>query len=311
MKKVLVVNYSQSGQLHEIVDNFLLPFDPLQIERVYIKPVKPFKFPWNSDVFYDTMPECVVEEAVDLEPITYASDKYDLIVLGYQPWFLSPSLPVTSLLQDPAFQQKMKDTPVVTVIGGRNMWLNSQESIKAYINKAQGILVGNIPLMDREPNLISVLTIFHWMLTGRKERKWNLLPVPGVSQEDIESAHKFGSLVNQALEKGDFSHLQKNILSLGLIKIPTDIWFIEMRGKKIFRIWAGLIKKKGTTPEKRNFYVTLFKYYLLIALFVASPIILTVYFILIAPFSRKRIEREKDYFYQVALRKGTSPAQIS
>ena len=303
MKKVLVVNYSQSGQLHEIIDNFLLPFDPLQIERVYIKPVIPFKFPWNSDVFYNTMPECVLEEAVELEPITYGSDRYDLIVIGYQPWFLSPSLPITSLLQDPAFQQKMKGTPIVTVIGGRNMWLNSQESVKAYIDKAQGILVGNVPLMDREPNLISVLTIFHWMLTGRKEKKWDLLPLPGVSQNDIESSYRFGKFVEEALRKGDFSGLQKNILSLGLIKIPTDIWFIEMRGKKIFKIWAGLIKKKGTTPEKRKFYVNFFKYYLLIALFVASPIILTVYFILIAPFTKSSIKREKDYFYNVALRK--------
>lgn len=303
MKKVLVVNYSQSGQLHEIINNFLLPFDPLQIERIYIKPVKPFSFPWTSDVFYNTMPECVVEEAVELEPISYGSDKYDLIIIGYQPWFLSPSLPITSLLQDSVFQEKMKGTPVVTIVGGRNMWLNSQESIKAYIKNAGGVLVGNIPLMDREPNLISVLTIFHWMLTGKKERKWNLLPLPGVSQEDIQSSHRFGSIVSEVLKNGDFSGLQKKILSLGLIEIPTDIWFIEMRGKKIFRIWAGLIKKKGTTPEKRKFFVTLFKYYLLIALFVASPIILSFYFVLIAPFVKNQIRKEKDYFYGVELLK--------
>lgn len=302
MKKVLVINYSQSGQLHEIIDNFLLPFDPLQIERAYIKPVKPFRFPWTSDVFYNTMPETVVEEAVELEPVNYGSEKYDLIVIGYQPWFLSPSIPISSLLQDPVFQEKLKGTPVVTVVGGRNMWLNSQESIKAYIQKAGGILVGNIPLMDREPNLISVLTIFHWMLTGKKEKKWDLLPLPGVSQQDIESADRFGSIVKGALEKEDFTDLQKKILSLGLITIPTDIWFIEMKGKKIFRIWAGLIRKKGTTPEKRKFFVTLFKYYLLIALFVASPIILTFYFVLIAPFSKRKIQREKDYFYGVELR---------
>lgn len=304
MEKVLIINYSQSGQLHEIIDNFLLPFEPSRIERVYIKPVKPFKFPWTSDVFYNTMPECVVEEAVELEPINYGSEKYDLIVIGYQPWFLSPSLPITSLLQDFEFQKRMKGTPIVTIIGGRNMWLNSQESIKAYIANAQGILVGNIPLMDREPNLISVLTIFHWMLTGRKEKKWNLLPLPGVSQEDIESANQFGSIVNEALQKNDFTDLQKRILSLGLIKIPTDIWFIEMKGKKIFKIWAGLIKKRGTTPEKRRFFVNMFKYYLLTALFVVSPILLTIYFILIAPFSKSKIKREKDYFYGVSLRKG-------
>ncbi|MCE7059644.1 hypothetical protein [Dyadobacter sp. CY343] len=300
MAKVLVVNYSQSGQLHEIIDNFLAPFDPSQVERIIIKPVKPINFPWTSEVFYDTMPECVLEEPIQLEPVNYGSDKYDLIVIGYQPWFLSPSLPITSLLQDPDFQRKLNGTPVVTIIGGRNMWLNSQESIKKYIREAGGTLVGNIPLMDREPNLISVLTIFHWMLTGRKERKWNLLPVPGVGQSDIDGAGRFGSIVNNALKTNDFANLQRQILSLGLIEIPTDIWFIEMRGKKIFKIWAGLIKKKGTTPEKRKFFVNLFKYYLLIALFVASPIILTFYFVLIAPFMQSKIKKEKEYFYGVA-----------
>jgi hypothetical protein len=300
MAKVLVVNYSQSGQLHEIIDNFLAPFDPSQVERIIIKPVKPINFPWTSEVFYDTMPECVLEEPIQLEPISYGSDKYDLIVIGYQPWFLSPSLPITSLLRDPDFQSKLNGTPVVTIIGGRNMWLNSQESIKKYIREAGGTLVGNIPLMDREPNLISVLTIFHWMLTGRKERKWNLLPVPGVGQSDIDGAGRFGLIVSNALKTNDFANLQKQILSLGLIEIPTDIWFIEMRGKKIFKIWAGLIKKKGTTPEKRKFFVNLFKYYLLIALFVASPIILTFYFVLIAPFMQSKIKKEKEYFYGVA-----------
>jgi hypothetical protein len=299
MKKVLVINYSQSGQLNEIIDNFLLPFENVEIERVVIEPVKPFAFPWTSEVFYDTMPECVNEEAIALKPIQYRSEKYDLIVLGYQPWFLSPSLPVTSLLQDPVFQQKLNGTPVVTVIGGRNMWLNSQESIKAYIRNAGGKLVANIPLMDREPNLISVLTIFHWMLTGKKERKWGILPVPGVSDQDIRSADKFGVIVQKALNENNFSNLQSKILSLGLIDIPTDIWFIEMRGKKIFRIWASLIKKKGVTPEKRKSYVNLFKYYLLIALFVASPVILTVYFILIAPFSQRSIRNSKEYYYGV------------
>lgn len=299
MKKVLVINYSQSGQLNEIIDNFLKPFDPAEIDRAFIDPVKPFAFPWNSDVFYNTMPECVVEEAVPLHPITYGSDKYDLIVIGYQPWFLSPSLPITSLMQDPTFQKIMKGTPIITLIGGRNMWLNSQESIKKYIKEAGGKLVGNVPFMDRTANLISVLTIFHWMLTGKKERKWGLLPLPGVSQEDIESAEKFGVISNNALKANDYSGLQHKFLSLGLIDIPTDIWFIEMRGKKIFKVWASVIKKKGTTPEKRKFYVNLFKYYLLIALFLVSPILLTVYFVLIAPFSQKSIRKSKEYFYGV------------
>ena len=60
-------------------------------------------------------------------------DKYDLIIFGYQPWFLSPSLPATALLKNETFKKIMKNSPIVTVIGARNMWLNSQESVKQLI----------------------------------------------------------------------------------------------------------------------------------------------------------------------------------
>jgi hypothetical protein len=296
LKKILVVSYSQSGQLDEVINHFLVPFNAVSIERIYLKPAKPFPFPWTNDVFFDTMPECVVEEAIALQPFHFESQDYDLVIVGYQPWFLSPSLPITSLFQDPGFQQVIKGKPVVTIIAGRNMWLNAQESIKAYISQAGARLVSNIPLMDRTSNLLSAVTILHWMLTGRKDRKWGVLPMPGVSEEDIEGASRFGTIVHEALKHEQYRGLQDRILGLGLIKIPTDILFIEERAKKIFRIWAGLIRKKGTTPAKRKRLVTFFKYYLLIALFMVAPVLLLVYNILIAPFTSRTIKKKKEYF---------------
>lgn len=296
MKNILVVNYSQSGQLNEIIDQFLVPFQPETVERLAIFPEKPFVFPWTSDEFFDKMPECVLEEPVQLRRLHFDQQRYDLIVIGYQPWFLSPSLPTTSLLKSPEFRSRLRDTPVVTVIGGRNMWLNSQESIKALIAGAGGKLVGNIPLMDRVSNLVSAVTILHWMLTGRKDRKWGIFPKPGVSDEDIQSASRFGAIVSKAYDKGQYAGLQKEIMATGLITIPTDILFIEGRAKKLFRIWARLIKTKGTTPEKRKRLVVFFKYYLLVALFMVAPVLVTVYRLLIAPFTSNAIKKKKEYF---------------
>ncbi len=296
MKNILVVNYSQSGQLNEIIDQFLVPFQPETVERLEIFPAKPFVFPWTSDEFFDKMPECVQEEPIALQPLHFGAEKYDLIVMGYQPWFLSPSLPITSLLKATEFQSRLRDTPVVTVIGGRNMWLNSQESIKKLIADAGGRLVGNIPLMDRVSNLVSAVTILHWMLTGRKERKWGFFPKPGVSDEDIQSASRFGSIVKKAYDNREYAGLQKEIMATGLIEIPTDILFIEGRAKKLFRIWANLIKTKGTTPAKRKRLVGFFKYYLLVALFMVAPVLVTAYRLLIAPFAANAIKKKKEYF---------------
>lgn len=303
MPKVLVISYSQTGQLHEIIANFLKPFpDTVDIDRVIYEPVKDFPFPWSKEVFYNTMPECVTEVAVPLKPMNFKHEQYDLILLGYQPWFLSPSVPVSSLLQHPDFLKRVANTKVITISGCRNMWLNAQESIKIRLKNAGAQLVGNIPLVDRNNNHISVVTIFHWMIGGKKDRKWNLLPLPGVSEKDILSAERFGEITLTALNNNNFDGLQEKFLSLGIIQLPTEIVFIEERAKRLFRIWAKIIITKGTTPKKRAFLVKGFEYYLMIALFGAAPLLFGLYSLLIRPFVGASIKKKKEYYLSTQLR---------
>ncbi|UXP32546.1 hypothetical protein N6H18_00960 [Reichenbachiella agarivorans] len=294
MKKILAINYSQTGQLDEILDRFLIPFG--EVERVKVQVKRPFGFPWSSERFFDAMPESVLEEPVDLEPMTFANEEYDLIILGYQPWFLSPSIPTTSLLKNEKFKQIIKGKPVVTVIGARNMWLNAQDSVKTMLREAGATLVGNIPLIDRSNNLTSVVSILHWMLDGKKTKPLGIFPKPGVSDEDIQYSDRFGVLVKESMDKGDYVDLQSQILSLNRISVPTNILFIEQRAKKLFQIWANIIKKKGTTAAKRKRWLVGFKYYLIIALFVVSPIVLTIFNLLLRPFTLSSIKRKKEYY---------------
>lgn len=278
------------------MDTFLRPFDSQMLDRIKLFPAKPYPFPWPTGEFFDIMPETVLEEGVELKPIVFANERYDLIVLGYQPWFLSPPPVISALLQDDAFLARLKGTPIVTVSGCRNMWLNAQESIKLRIKNAGGRLVGNIPFIDRAQNHVSVMTIFHWLLQGKKDRKWGIFPIPGVSKKDIQGAEAFGEILKDACLSENFNNLQTRFLQLGLIKVPTDILFIEERAKRLFLIWANLIKKGGTTPGKRLFLVSAFKYYLLTALFIVAPILLAVYYPLVRPFTGRQLRRKKEYF---------------
>jgi len=296
MKKILVINYSQSGQLNEIIDNFLIPFNDKQIERVNIFPKKVFPFPWSSQEFFDVMPESVLEEKIELEPYYFKSENYDMVIIGYQPWYLSPSLPTTALLKDEKFTSLLKGKPVVTIIGARNMWLNAQESVKEYIQKVGGELVANIPFIDRNANLISAVTILYWMLNGKKEKFLNIFPYPGVSEKNIKGASKFGEIVFEAFQEESYYMLQNKILDLKLINVKTNILFIELRAKRLFKIWAKIIKNKSSNIRQRTIWIKLFKYYLLVALFIVAPIVLTVYNLLIAPFSFNAINRKKEYF---------------
>lgn len=301
MKRVLTIHFSQSGQLTSIVNNFSSQLTNCEVENQLIAVESPFPFPWSTPVFFDCMPETVLERPVAIQEINYASEKYDLIVIGYQPWFLSPSLPITSLLKDEQFKKVMKDTPIVTLIGSRNMWLNSQESVKKLIAEAGGHLVGNVALADRASNLVGVVTILHWMLTGQKTSKWGIFPKPGVSDEDIEGVKVFGSLVNNSLQQNVYHSLQANIAQKGGVFINTSILFIEGKAKKIFNIWAKLIDKKSK-QGKRKFWVSAFKYYLIFVLFVVSPILLTLYYLLVWPFTQGSLKRKKLYFQGLTLK---------
>lgn len=301
MKRILVIGYSQSGQLYEILTNFLKPFQGVEIEQVKIHTETPFPFPWTSDVFFNTMPESVLEEPVKLAPYTLKSTTYDLIILGYQPWYLSPSIPTTSLLKDAQFLSVLKGTPVVTVIGARNMWLGAHESVVNSIEGAGGKVVGNIPLIDRHQNLVSAMSILHWMLTGKKERKWGVLPYPGVSKKDIEEVENVGKKVFEAFQKGTYKGLQDEILATNKIDIHPSILLVEMRGKRLFLAWANLIKRKSANSKKRSFWVNMYKYYLLVALFIVSPIVLTIYTLLIRPFIGKSIQKQKDHFLYLGI----------
>ncbi|MEO7174687.1 MAG: hypothetical protein ABIV51_02600 [Saprospiraceae bacterium] len=296
-KKVLAFYYSQSGQSRQILEQFTAPFKQRDWDLTIceVKPLSPFPFPWTSDSFFDAMPESVLSVPRPLEANKWPDFKYDLIVISYQPWFLSPSIPIHSLLQDPAFQQVVADTPVVTLIGARNMWLNAQEKVKLRLKEAGANLRGNIALVDRHHNLISVITILYWMMSGKKEKYLNLFPYPGVSDADIENCEKFGEICAEHLSDNRLNDLQNAFIEAGGVDVNTSLMFIEQRAGKLFNIWAKFIVKQ----KNRRAWLIVYKYYLLFALFIVAPIILLINGLLFQPFLGKAIQRKKSYFQQL------------
>jgi hypothetical protein len=293
-KKVLAIYYSQSGQLKEIVDNFTTPFTQsgMTVEKVQVKPKKDFGFPWTSERFFDAMPESVLAVPVELENFELKESSYDLIILAYQPWYLSPSIPVTSALIHPSLKKVLKNTPVVTLIGARNMWLNAQERVKKILEESGAHLVGNVALVDKNSNLISAVTILYWMLTGKKDKYLGIFPKPGVANEDILNSKKFGTLAKDSLVKGDLDGLQKNLVETKALEVNSDLMFIEARAPKLFSVWANIIIKK----KNRGVWLILFKYYLLIALFMVAPVVLAINSVLFRPFFGNRIQKKKMYY---------------
>lgn len=293
-KKILVIYYTQSGQLEEILNHFTAPLVEAgnTVEKVRVYVVKNYPFPWTGKSFFAVMPDCVLGIPAELQNFQLKDHHYDLVILGYQAWFLSPSIPVNSILHHPEIKAVLKDSPVVTITGARNMWISALERVKKSLKESGARLVGNIALVDKHHNLISFITIFHWMFKGKKDRWLNLFPKPGVSDTDIANTRVFGSTVQKYLSNGNWDGLQEELIQQKAVEVKYNLMFIESKARRIFGIWANIIVKR----KKRTAWLVAFKYYLLIALFIAAPVILTIDAIFFKPFLSDRIKKQKQYY---------------
>lgn len=301
--KILVVYYTQTGQLKRIIDTVVGPLkDKATIVYEEIKPVEPFPFPWNKQQFYDTMPETVLGRPRDVMPLKVDPDEhFDLVIMAYQPWFLSPSQPTAAFLQSEAAARLFNGKPVVTLMGCRNMWLNAQEKVKGYLEKAGAHLVGNIVLVDNSPNLVSLMTVLRWQFKGKKEAT-AFLPPAGVQEKDILAASRFSAPLLQVLENRQWDGLQPRLLELGAVELKPNLILLEDRGIRAFRYWSKFISAKGGPgAASRQGRVTMYRGLLLIGIFVLSPIAKISSIITLAV-KRNKLQKEVAYYKGIHLR---------
>lgn len=295
-KRVLVVYYSQTGQLREILDSVMAPLKAsseviLTFEE--IRPKTPFPYPWTSDEFFQAMPESVRGIACELQPLSLNGQEYfDLVIIAWQPWYLSPSIPVHAFFQHETAKKLLSGKPVITIIGSRNMWIMAHERIREYLKSMQAKPVGNIVLYDKAPNLISVVSIIHWLFTGKKGRYLKIIPPAGVSDDDIRNSSKFGDIILDSILSNDMEHLRPTLVKAGAVDVLPSLVMLEKRGKIFFRLWAAFILKKGDYGDPaRISRVRLFKYYLLTVIYIVSPFASLLYYIL-KPFRKKALNRQ-------------------
>lgn len=302
---ILVLYYTQSGQLRDILDHLTGDIrQEANFTFAAITPETPFLLPWKPNTFFDAMPETVMQLPIAIKPLPadVLQHDYDLVIFGYQPWFLHPSQPVNSFLksEQAAF---LKGKPVVTVIGARNMWLHAQEKVKEELIRIGAELVGNIALVDTNPNLVSVLTVIRWSFKGQKEAG-KLLPAAGVQEKDIKATKRFGPVILNHLTSGTLNTLHQELLSKGALQLNTGLVLLEKRGIKNFKIWSKYIREKGGPGDPARIgRVVQFKRLLIVAIFILSPISNLTAFIQ-RQIQKKSLLKDVAYFRELAYEPG-------
>jgi hypothetical protein len=301
MKRILAVYYSQTGQLAEIMDSIVGPLrasHDCSVTVVRLKPERPYAFPWSFWGFFDTLPECVYDDPQPIENLPLADDvEFDLVVLGYQVWFISPSLPTTAFLQSEQAKRLLRGKPVITVIACRNMWLMAQERIKQQLQNLGATLIDNVALTERTHGAKSVITTPWWLLSGNKgPYLGGLLPPAGIWPSDIEGAARFGRTIATELPKREAGDTRPMLGGTGAVVVHPGLISSERFAQRSFRIWGKLLRACGKPGAPlRRVVLGLYVVFLVVALLTVVPLVFALK-TLLSSLTREHIAEQREYF---------------
>ncbi|MET0183625.1 MAG: dialkylresorcinol condensing enzyme [Caulobacterales bacterium] len=301
MKKVLVVYYSQTGQLRDIVNATVAPIQQspdISVDIVELKPAKPFPFPWPFVRFFNTMPDTVYEDPMPIEPPAIDPDAhYDLVILAYQVWFLSPSMPTMAFLQSELAKKVLAGKPVITLIGCRNMWTVAQERVKEILTSFGARLIDNVVLTDSAHSAFTFASTPIWMVFGKKGPLLNgLIPRAGISEEDIAGSARFGRAIAAQLPNRPADATNPMLSGLGAVSIHEGLIESEKTVKRSFRLWGGFLRSLGKPSSPlRQLFVYFYFLFLLTMILTVVPLLAVVKMIL-KPFVRGAISDQRAYY---------------
>jgi len=293
LKNVLIINYSQTGQLADITAQVAAPLRAAghQVHLETLVPETPFPWPWPIVDFVDAFPECVQLDPPLLKPTFIpANIEFDLVILTYQVWYLSPALPMTAFLQSAEGKRLIAGKPVITLVACRNMWLSAQATMKRLIAEAGGQLRDHLAFTDQGHALATFITTPRWVLTGKRDR-WLGLPPAGVAPEEIRGASRFGRALADALDHDAERGGQPMLTGLRACMVNPRLALSERAAHRAFKVWSRLIRAFGKRGQwRRRPILLLFALYLITLVLTVVPLSLLLQWLL-SPLLAPRLAR--------------------
>lgn len=295
-KRVLVLHYSQTGQLTRAARSMMRPLELCHaVEVVWeeMRPAKPYPFPWPFFAFLNVFPESVHMDPPRMQLLRVDPDeRFDLVILAYQVWFLSPALPVTGFLKSDGARRLLDGKPVITFIVCRNMWLTAQEKVKKLLSAAGARLIDNAVLVDQGHPLATFITTPRWLWTGKKGGFWGIFPAAGVSETNIAGASRFGHAILDALTRTDMPLDAPLLRGLGAVKVNPGYVASERIAHRSFYVWGKLLRAiGGPDSSARKATLVVYAAFLIMMIITIVPLGLLVR-VLTRPLLKKRLDAE-------------------
>jgi hypothetical protein len=299
IKRILVLSYSQTGQLAEITQSIVAPLQQCPHFSVHIetlRPVHPYPFPWRFFSFLDAFPESAQMVAPSLHPLSLTGDEdFDLVILPYQVWFLAPSLPITAFLKHPLAKKLLMGKPVVTVIACRNMWMLAQEKMKSLLAACGARLLDNVAMVDPSSTMTTLLTTPVWLLSGKRDLLPGLPPA-GIDAASIKAASRFGFALRDALQNDQERGAAPLLTGLNAADSDPSLLFSEKAGTRSFFLWGKLLRAVGAPGQwHRRPFLLLYVCFLITLILSVVPLSLLMQAVL-RPFLQRKMALLKQKF---------------
>jgi hypothetical protein len=237
-RRMVVYLYTQTGQLRDVAEAFVAPLqaDGWLICWVDIQPRVAFPFPWSLRQFFGVFP-CAVDPDAFVElvepPGGFGSeeDEQEVVVLAYQVWYLSPSLPIRSLLarRPEAFRNRR----VISLIACRNMWYSAAIEVAALLRKAGAQSIEVVAATDSMGQAASLVTTLRWLLTGKRE-PFLWFGRAGVAEAELARVAGVGRSI---AEQGNWPDDAAPI-------VPT-LAVADLFAGRLFRKWGAKVRSAG------------------------------------------------------------------
>ena len=297
MKKVLLLYYSQTGQLKKVIDNFIvgLADDEISVDIKAIEPIVSYPFPWSFYRFFDEFPESVFMDGCEIKELENVEDDYDLIILGYTVWYMAPSIPITAFMQSKQAQKIFKDKPVVTLVACRDMWILAQEKIQDMLKSLGAKHKDHVALTVQGGSVKSLITLPTYMLTGDKNY-FSSLPPAGLLQDDIKACSRFGKRLNEKLHDDKEKTTEALLRDLGAVTVNGKLIATEKIANRSFKIWSTLIKAAGKKHSfGRKVAIIIYVVFLIILIVTVIPLNIIARKILNV-FQKEKLKAMEDYY---------------
>ncbi|MBY8862209.1 hypothetical protein K7711_37445 [Nocardia sp. CA2R105] len=244
VRTVVVVEYSQTGQLDEAVDALVGPLLAAgwQVRHIGIEPIPEFPFPWPVTRFFGVFPECVDENAT--VPITSAGSELstasgDLVIFAYQVWYLAPSLPMRSVLT--RHPELFADRDVLTLVACRNMWYSAAAEVQRRLRAIGARQLGTVAAIDTRPQALTLVTTLRWLLLGR--RNGALFGRAGIGDDELERLGALGAGLLTTSSTQDVRALLREQTSAPVVPVLAAA---DLLAGRAFRRWGAVIRRSST-----------------------------------------------------------------